>query len=365
MAKPLTRCPNCSSKITNRFECRNCGLLFDRYFKAEARKKKAEKERKARQDRTRDILKTTVSTLIILIIMSGGLFYYLKSKRQQSNQQTGLSYQSAAADSVGSEQQKRIPPTAPRQTVSQPDNALETIVKATVTIHSPWGVGTGFFIKPDKLITSRHTVEYDERRLKEETDRYNQFKVTIDDNNEKISRMKEQLVSIRDPQEKADYEAAIAVREQNREKWLARLADDESRIRTMSEQMETPDLYVILADGTKVHMAFMNVSNRYDLALLTVFNTEVAPAIIADKPLEEEAATYSVGTNRKSIHGKYTGQNPEGYLTTDAPVNRQYSGGALIDKDGKVQGVSILPDPEQKGVGRAVPMTTVLQEFGL
>ena len=37
--KVLDHCPKCSSKITNEVECETCGIVYKKYFQAEARKK--------------------------------------------------------------------------------------------------------------------------------------------------------------------------------------------------------------------------------------------------------------------------------------------------------------------------------------
>ena len=39
--KPLEQCPKCSSKVTNPVECENCGIVFEKYLQAEARRKAA------------------------------------------------------------------------------------------------------------------------------------------------------------------------------------------------------------------------------------------------------------------------------------------------------------------------------------
>ena len=43
--KLLERCPKCLSKITSEVECGTCGIIFEKYFQTEARKKaKTEQE---------------------------------------------------------------------------------------------------------------------------------------------------------------------------------------------------------------------------------------------------------------------------------------------------------------------------------
>jgi hypothetical protein len=37
--KKLEQCPKCSAKVTNDVECESCGIVFEKYFQSEARKK--------------------------------------------------------------------------------------------------------------------------------------------------------------------------------------------------------------------------------------------------------------------------------------------------------------------------------------
>ena len=51
--KVLDQCPKCLSKITNDVECETCGIIFEKYFQTEARKK-AEAEQVTGGDQIRE-----------------------------------------------------------------------------------------------------------------------------------------------------------------------------------------------------------------------------------------------------------------------------------------------------------------------
>jgi S1-C subfamily serine protease len=53
------------------------------------------------------------------------------------------------------------------------------------------------------------------------------------------------------------------------------------------------------------------------------------------------------------------------YLQTDAPINPGNSGGPLIDERGRVLGVNTMILQNTQGIGFAIPVTTVFEEFSL
>ena len=53
------------------------------------------------------------------------------------------------------------------------------------------------------------------------------------------------------------------------------------------------------------------------------------------------------------------------YIQTDAPINPGNSGGPLIDMDGKILGVNTAVARNAVGIGFAIPIKTVFDEFDL
>lgn len=360
MARVLTKCPECGQKISNRFECRNCGLLFNRYFEAQARKKKAEKERAALRSRNILILNTTISALLVICLIGGG-FYLWMSKTEE-----------VAAPSVppAARPIASVPETAPEQpapetTPQRPDNPVDIVVNATVVVQSPWGVSTGFFIAEDKLLTTKKTVFYDEQRLAQETEQLQKDRAWLDEEPNKIKRLKERFDTEGDPEKKAELAERIAKREQRLEQRTLKYQESEAVVARLTEDLKTVTIDILTIDGRIFHMAYMDTSATYDLALLTVYSTGIIPVKIADRPLEENETIYTIGKNKTSIKGTFTGYSDEGLLQSDVPIIPAYSGGPLANDKGMVFGVSVMPPKEQRRKGIAVPIATVLQEFGI
>jgi S1-C subfamily serine protease len=52
-------------------------------------------------------------------------------------------------------------------------------------------------------------------------------------------------------------------------------------------------------------------------------------------------------------------------LQTDAPINPGNSGGPLIDERGLVHGVNTMIIRDTQGIGFAIPIQTVMEEFSI
>ena len=148
MARVLRRCPKCARKITNKIECRSCGLLFERYFKADAQKRAAEKSRDAKKNKFRRIVNSTISLIFIVVIGGAALYFY--------NTRT------PAVPSPGSDKTLKQQSVTSTQTVGgTQDSANVSRAKlATVSISAPGGSGTGFlspriFLLPTDISLNR------------------------------------------------------------------------------------------------------------------------------------------------------------------------------------------------------------------
>jgi hypothetical protein len=133
----------------------------------------------------------------------------------------------------------------------------------------------------------------------------------------------------------------------------------------------TDQIKVTLIDGTELPVQSIQYSAKYDLALLTVGGTD-SPFIKAydTKKLVQSEKLYTVG-NPKGLRfsvtsGIFSGwQNINGVrvLQTDASINPGNSGGPLLSEDGRVIGVNTAILGSSQGIGFALPIDYVMEEF--
>jgi serine protease Do len=135
------------------------------------------------------------------------------------------------------------------------------------------------------------------------------------------------------------------------------------------------DVKVLLNDGTRVSAKVVDASPMIDLAVLRIEVGHPLPALswgdsdalqVGDPVLtigngldlgNSVSAGIVSGLNRNFSDSPF-----DSYIQTDATINHGNSGGPLLDRDGKVVGVSeALINPEAKGgfigVGLAIPTT--------
>lgn len=361
MARVLRRCPKCARKITNKIECRSCGLLFERYFKAEAQKRAAEKSRDAEKNKIRRIVNSSLSLLFIAIIGVAALYFY--------NTRTPASL------SPGSDKTLKQQSLTSTQTAGGPQDSanVSRAKQATVAITAPGGSGTGFFVAKDLLITNRHIVEQKEDGLAEARSAFESYRHRVAEENKKLQEMKQQYAEIADGSTKDELGAIIEDGEAQLEKALAEQQRLENKALDIEKGLENNEILVVLADGSNVAISNTILSETFDLALLTVVGTNIEGIVLPppDTPLTEGAQLVTIGPRNSSIPctftGFYRGESPgDFFIQTDRSFNPKNSGGPLIDEDGYVRGISTKTDLKlEEGSGLAIPIETARSEFNL
>ena len=358
MAKVLRRCPKCSRKITNKIECRSCGLLFERYFKVEAQKRAAEKARAAKKNKIRRIVNSSISLLFIAIVGGAALYYY--------NTKT------PASPSSGSDKTLKQENVASNQTAggTQDSANVSRAKQATVSINAPGGTGTGFFVAKDLLITNRHIVEQKEDGLAEARSAFESYRNRVAEENVKLLEMKQQYAEMADGNTKDELGAIIEDGEAQLEKALAEQQRLENKILDIEKRLESNEVLVVLADGSNVSISDTSLSETFDLALLTVVGTNIEGIVLppSGNPLTEGTRLFTIGPKNISIPctftGFYRGDSPDDFfIQTDRSFNPKNSGGPLIDEDGYVRGISTIIDLKLEGGGLAIPIETAMSEF--
>jgi S1-C subfamily serine protease len=144
--------------------------------------------------------------------------------------------------------------------------------------------------------------------------------------------------------------------------------------------MERPifayNIKIFLADGTEYTAQSSQISPTRDLALLSVYSATASILKPAPKntALQQGDKVYTIGNPvglRNTVTaGIFSGyrqreDTKEVFLQTDAPINPGNSGGPLIDERGLVHGVNTMILRDTQGIGFAIPIQTVLDEFSI
>jgi serine protease Do len=381
------RCPNCSSKITSRVQCNNCGLLFARYSMAQDRKKAELVAKAAKNAGIRRIL--SLALIVLLFVAIGGTGYYFFGRQKSAPQMTqNIPAQPtqktppqiaqkipapATTPSVSQSPAKEAPTTENEQKKATKDKVtLGSARQTIVSIDTPWGACTGFFIRKNMIVTSKYMVEYNSERYEEYVNEVNQSRELLEQEAQKLQEQKAIYGKMDYGAPKDELLTEIEKREERLNSALLKQQEREDRLKDKATIIKDPKIVLYLPNGDVVEMINMAISKVYDLALISVDNTD-APSI--ELPPEETSLTagdtlYSLGPGNKAIKGSFTqfhkGNGPtQNYLQTDAQISPKYSGAPLIDEKGYVYGVSTTTLVNEDGIGSAIPIATVFSEFSL
>ena len=359
MARVLRRCPKCSRKITNKIECKNCGLIFERYFKAEAHKRAEEKVRKEEKAKLRTIINSTISLLLVVTLAGLATYYFMTRPPETATVKTSTSPTTSERSSS---------PTSAQQVPESVQRAMQ----ATVAISSPSGNGTGFFVARDLLVTSRSVVEQKTTGLAEARTTFETFRDKVAAENEKLEAMKQQFAEMEDSAAREELAAVIEDGDQQLARALSHQKKLEENVAAIEARQADQSVQVILNDGSQKEVSEIVYSDSADLALVSVIdaNNEAIALPPEDAVLKEGNGLFMIGpkntSQAASFIGYYQGDSPEHYyLITNRPFNKSNIGGPIIDESGYIRGISVITGFEASGNGHAIPLPTIRAEFNL
>jgi len=387
------QCPSCGNKQTSNLECERCGIIFKKY---KLRQQRLTDEKTAQQERAQEkknSLSGVVVGLLIGLTIAGGAFSYLgndsKSPVSQINSAAEYSRQNTVSKQKRTEPVNR-PKAVNNQPLQQNDNDsleglagqlnesypahsdIEKARNATVFIKTSWGSGSGFFVSDNGLIiTNKHVLQMQEKELNALTANADKGAKLLTSERKRIAYLRSKVSQIRDQEMRQQVLEDIRTREQEYVKYQTlhqQLLDKISDIETASP---TDDVEVILIDGSTWPVSSVTISDRHDLALVSI-NAFGSPYLtVSSGPRDQGQKVYTVGnphglrhTVTAGIISGYRRYNDEPFIQTDAPINPGNSGGPLVDETGKVLGVNTMIIRDTEGIGFAIPMKSVLEEFG-
>lgn len=376
------RCPKCDHDQYNTEECEKCGIIFEKYRRMQERKKEQQAALAAKKAPAGSGVKFIV-VFALLVVVVGAAYYFTMGKNPSSKQE--VVQKSLPGDQVTEPSSKEVATAPARKIVtSQLDskdlvvtkqNAVARATKATVSIETPWGTGSGFFIHKDYIVTNRHVIEFDEEELEKFRKEVERLRRLIRLERQKIRKWKQDLRTMRSGPSRKQLIIIIQKREEELQEVMPRYEESERRLEKLESKIRPSDIKIYLADGSEHIANYLLVSETYDLALLSLYAGETTFLLRPPKvlPLQQGDKVYTVGSPvglRQTVtSGIFSGfrkhlADGQVFLQTDAAINPGNSGGPLIDEHGYVRGVNTMIIRGTEGIGFAIPIERVFEEFG-
>ncbi len=372
------QCPKCQHVQRNAVECEACGLIFAKYQRAQERLKEVE-EKKAEKTVGNNKLALRALQVVLLVVVVAGVTYYFTNKSQPAPPDVPLKIEAAKAPGASSAPARAevapviAPPPEPVATMSDlapRGRTIEQAKNATVSIETPWGTGAGFFITKNYIVTNRHVITLDEKKLAELREQVETGRRLIDLEKQKIEQMKAEYQRLPKGPSRSQLAILIEKYEENLQKILPQQEQIEQRLAQMDRKIQPSDIKIFLADGSQHNANYMLVSDNYDLALMTLFSGDYPFLEKTPVPMRQGDKVFAIGSPVGLRHtvtaGVFSGvqmQQGQIYLQTDAAINPGNSGGPLIDENGYVRGVNTMILRNTQGIGFAIPIEKVFEEW--
>ncbi len=376
MADRRTQCPKCGHLQSGGSECLSCGVIFARYEKTLQRRREM-KEQKAEEKQARTRRMRVVGQFLLLGVFFAGItVYFFRSNdtgkvSQSVASSPAITRSAPVASAPEASSVERTPVVEPVRRGGDIEYARE----ATVSVETPWGTGSGFFVSANYMVTNKHVVEVDQNQLNEFRHKVDAARKMVKLEREKIRNWKRRLKKMPDGPSREQLRIIIAETEQELEQFLPEFEEARQRLEKMEQPLDVSEIKIILADGSEHYANFMLKSERYDLTLLAVTVAEHPVLKPAPKGthLKQGDKVYTIGspvglrnTVTAGIFSGYRENEKTGnvFLQTDAPINPGNSGGPLIDERGYVWGVNTMILRNTEGIGFAIPIENVFEDFG-
>jgi len=372
------QCPKCNHVQHNTVECEACGVIFAKLQKIQERLKEAEVIKAEKTAGGNSSTLKILQVLLLVVVVAGTTYYFTGYRNQPVPPVATVTPKTppAPAKPQVAQVSEQVSAPLPQKAMAEPvvsaprGNSIERAKNATVSIEAPWGTGSGFFVNKNYIVTNRHVVSFDEKKLAEMREQVETGRKLINLEIQKIEQMKDDYQRLPKGPSRSQLAILIEKYEENLQKILPKQDAIEQRLAKLDRRMQPSDIKIILADGSQHAANYLLVSDTSDLALMSLFSgdrpfIEKAPARMrqGDKVF---AIGSPVGLRHTVTAGIFSGmrmQEDRVYLQTDAAINPGNSGGPLIDEMGYVHGVTTMILRDTEGIGFAIPIDKVFEEF--
>lgn len=373
------RCPKCNHQQNNSVECEKCGVIFERYIQFQEKKKAKEAAAKEAEGKSSGIGAKLFQVLLLVAVVAGTTYYFTGYKPSKESQVAVTELPAEEQPVEVSKPSGKLKPE--KKAVSEnvaalPKlNTIEKARNATVSIETPWGTGSGFFISKDYIVTNKHVVEIDKQKIEEFRRQVEQLRKLIKLEKQKIAGYRRDMLNMPLGPQRSQLKIIIKDLEKQLQDFMPRYEEMEERLAKMEARVNPSSIKIILADGSEHHANYLLVSPDHDLALMSLYTEE--SDYLKKSPeknsLHQGDKVFAIGspvglrhTVTSGIFSSYRQVGDDGpiYLQTDAAINPGNSGGPLVDEKGYVWGVNTMILLNTEGIGFAIPMSTVYEEFG-
>ncbi len=375
------RCPKCQHEQKSLQECEACGVIFAKYRLVQERKKAEkiiEQENAEKRQKSGNGLKILQVTVLVVVV-AATTYYFTGYRTPEVARQPVVEPSSTTAvapvQMTRQATQETTQPKQPLRQVAQAGyNVIERARNSTVSIETPWGTGSGFFVNKNYIVTNRHVVEFDEAKLAEFKRRIETTRKLIELEQQKIDEMRRTLRQLPKGPSRSQLAIIIANREEELNKVLPQYQAGHKRLEELDRKVRPSDIKIVFADGSEQEANYLLVSETCDLALLSLFSGDWTYIERPPKSsgMHQGDKVYTIGspvglrsTVTSGIFSGYRQQGTDGqvYLQTDAAINPGNSGGPLIDEHGFARGVNTMILRDTEGIGFAIPIEKVFEEF--
>jgi S1-C subfamily serine protease len=370
-------CPKCQHEQNGQVECEACGVIFARYNRFQQKQK--EQEEILQTGKPQQKTPSRLLQVALLVIVTASVTYYFSRGKTEQGIPAANTVESPTTTIQEVLPEVKTPAHSSRPV---PQNAIpathvnpiEHASNATVSIETPWGVGSGFFVKENYIITNKHVVETNKEELKDFRSKVQTHSELIDLENQKIREMHQKMNEL--PEGPSRKQLAIIIERHKEElaKVLPQFEQEEKQLKNLEKHIQPGDIKIIMANGEKYTANHLEVSQKNDLALLSLYASDQT---LLERPagntvLQQGDKVYTIGspvglrnTVTAGIFSGYRKREADGVLLlqVDAPINPGNSGGPLIDEKGFVRGVNTMILRNTQGIGFAIPIETVYEEF--
>ena len=207
------KCPKCNHEQSNTFECEACGIIFQKYAECQERLESLnDSSSSINNDHSTTSNKKWYIFAAFTIIICSLIYMFLASS------DTGQNISKSPSKNITEVKVSHMtsPKTGLQGIAKQlddaypPRNNIERARNATVFIKTAWGFGSGFFIDDDcHIITNRHVVEFDEKKMIELRKKLSLLKRNIEKGEKTIADAENKINRISDNNYRQQYREKI------------------------------------------------------------------------------------------------------------------------------------------------------------